>query len=175
MTAREYLTPDEIEIERQTMLLEQQDRWWATSPKNAVEYLEYQIFRRDLQAHKYQHYNGRPSDQIDDTVTLPLDAARLLLDCARKGMRKGRGKGNQPLSREDRRIRGLIFDFGRRRKAELIAARHPSILVGPDDNPRPSAAEAEAKAAEDARKHGFDHYGVALAKSTIIRGMRSRL
>jgi hypothetical protein len=173
MTAGEYLTPEEIEIERQTMLLEQQDRWWATSRKNAVEYLDNQIYRRDYRALRYYNRTGRPFDQTDDTVTLPHDAARLLLDCARKGMRKG--KGNQPLSHDDRRIRDSIIAWARRRKAKLIATNDPSILVEVRGHSRPSAAKAEAKAAREASDYGWDHYGVRLAVNTIIRAMRSRL
>jgi hypothetical protein len=165
MIAREDLTPDEIEIERQTMLIEEQDRWWAASPKDAVEYLETKIWRCDLKALRHYHDTGRPFDQTDDTVTLSLDAARLLLDCARKGMHKGQGRRRPSLSRWDRKIRDGWFAWARRRKAKLIDTRDSSIL---DDHGRPSAAKAEEKAAEETRQFAHDRNGLNLATNTIL-------
>jgi len=159
-------------------------RWWrGGSPQDAVEHLERQIGQildqqPDDAVRRYlaEQQGIVPVDRLADlTVTLPLWMAYLVLECAQRGLRKGQGRGNIPLSQDERNNRKAIVAWARQRKAELIATRHPSILVGPHDHRRPSAAKAEAKAADDARKYGFDRYGVSLAKSTIIRGMRGRV
>jgi hypothetical protein len=157
-------------------------RWvWGTSPQQAVERLERQIGQvldqsdDDGAVRRYlaQQRGLVPVDQLAAlTITLPLATAYLVLECAQRGMRKGQGRGNIPLSEDERHNREDIIAWARRRKAELIATRHPSIL---NDHGRPSATEAEAKAAEEASDYGFDRYRVRPAKSTIIRGMRGRV
>jgi hypothetical protein len=142
--------------------IEDQTRWWADSPKDAVEYLEYLIFRCDLAAQEYHHYTGRTLDQSDATVPLPLDAAAVR---ARQGMRKGMGPGRQRLSHDDRRIRDLIIHHARRRKAERQAELRGEKLT---------VAKAEELAAEDARQYACDHHGLYLAADTILWAMRRR-
>jgi hypothetical protein len=156
-------------------------RWvWGRSPQQAVEYLEREIGQvldqSDDAIRRYlAEQQGIYPDRLADlTITLPLYTAYLVLECARKGMRKGQGRGNIPLSHDKRVARKNIIAWAKRRKAKLIATRHEDILVGPSDHQRPSAAKAEAKAADEASDFGWDRHGVRLAVNTIIRGMRSR-
>jgi hypothetical protein len=136
--------------------IEKPNRWYAARPKDAVEYLELEILRHDHSAHRHLRDIGQPEDQTDATVTLPLDVARLVLACAQKGMRKGQGRRRPALSHMDRVTRAGIVAWARHRKAELIAAKDPSILI----NGRPSAAEAEKKAAKEACQFAIDRDGL---------------
>jgi hypothetical protein len=104
--------------------------------KDAVEYLYFEIFRRDLAAQRYQR---RARDQSEETVTLPLDVARVVLDCAQRGMRKGTGRGGQRLSHRDRTIRDGIIAWAKWRKDELVGGGE-------------RAGKAEELAADEARQ-----------------------
>ena len=95
---------------------------WAQNRQNAVEYLRHQIFRRDLTAKRHQKRTGEVFDQTDDAITLPLDVARLVLDCAEAGKYKGQGKGGKLLSYFAGKRRDAVIVFGKGRKAELYEA-----------------------------------------------------
>ena len=132
---------------------------WAVNRQNAVDYLALQIYRREF----YAKRGGRTPDEADETVTLPLDIARLVLAAAQAGVHKGRGKGGVRLTHPARNRRDGIILWAKARKAELMKK-----------NKGMPASTAEEKAAEEAHAFAWERYRIALAESTIIRGMGSR-
>jgi hypothetical protein len=123
--------------------------------KDAVEYLDHQIFRRE-------RYSGRKLDQSGATVTLPLDVARVVLDCARLGMRKGMGRGSPPLSYDDHLIRDSIVAWTRGEAKRIAKAERKSL------------EEVEPKAAKRGHAYARDRFGVKYAASTIVRDLHRR-
>jgi hypothetical protein len=98
--------------------------------------------------------------RTDDEVSLTLPVARLLLDCARKGLHKGEGKGGIPHSRDKQFRRGNIYNRARMNYQELRARG-----VLPD--------QAKDEAAEEARLWGDERYNIDLSVNTIKRHMHA--
>lgn len=97
--------------------------------------------------------------RTDDEVSLTLPVARLLLDCARKGLHKGEGKGGIPHSRDKQFRRFNIYNRARTNYQNRARG------VSPD--------QAKDEAAEEARQWGVKRYNINLAVSTIKRNMHA--
>jgi hypothetical protein len=132
------------------------------SGRDAVEYLAHQIFRRNVAAQRHQRYGGRARDQSEDTVTLPLDVARLVLACALKGMHKGMGRGSLSLSRDDRLIRDSIVAWTRRERKRIAQAERKSL------------EEVEGKAAKRGSAYALHRFGIKRAADTILYDLHHR-
>jgi hypothetical protein len=124
---------------------------------SAVELLDFELFRATVLTPK------RTGKQIADdaTVTLPIDVARLVLDCAQKGLRKGEGRGARRHTRDEQLQRQGIVAWARQRKKRLQAA----------DNTL-TAVEAELQAAEEAQTLARKRFSIRLAADSIRRMMQ---
>jgi hypothetical protein len=154
---------------------------WAVDRPNAVEYLKREIRRREYFAKRGQ----RTLDEAGETVTLPLDIARLVLAAAQAGVHKGRGRGGIALTHSARNRRDGIFLWAKALKAELMKKNVPASTAEArarllwkrfgiaELNQGMPAGEAEQRAAEEARKFALERYGLVMAVRSIKRGMAS--
>jgi hypothetical protein len=95
-----------------------------------------------------------------ETVTLPREVARLVLECAKRGMRKDQGRRGVALSETNRMCQEEIIEWARERKDALRAA-----------SPDMKATEAASQAAEEASRLLRQRYSMNLSPSTIMRRM----
>jgi hypothetical protein len=125
------------------------DYW---DPESAVDLLE---------LHLLGFFDDENPDR--ETIIFPRDAARIILELAKKALHKGRGRRGVPLSEVDKMRQECLVEWARDRKAELQA-----------DDPNISAVQATLQAAAEA-KQLCDHYGMkrALKAVTIKRLMES--
>ena len=120
---------------------------WPRDPASAVALLRLHLL--------HKHLNPDP-----ETVTLPRDIAQIVLECAQKGLHRGRGRRGVPLSHLEKLHQNAIVDWAKCRKAKLRAA-----------NPNMSAVEAALQAADEAKAFLLERYGLKLKASTIKRRM----
>jgi hypothetical protein len=123
---------------------------WPRDPASAIELLELHLI--------HQHWNPNP-----ETVAIPRDAAQIILQCAQKGLHKGRGRRGVSLSHGDKMRRDSVVLWAEERKAELQAA-----------NSDLSDAEAKRQAAAEASRLLYDRYKINLAAETIRLRMKRR-
>jgi hypothetical protein len=93
-------------------------------------------------------------------ASIPRDVARAVLDLAKKGQHKGRGRGGVPRSELATWCQDLIVEEAKEHRAGLLATGM---------SPADATDAATAKAAQ--RLH--DDYGMNLAPDTIKRRMES--
>ncbi|WP_396604514.1 hypothetical protein ACFLEY_03820 [Bradyrhizobium sp. YCK136] len=120
--------------------------------ESAVEFLEMEIYKR----------NTRRSD---NPIILPLEAARLIFDCAKLGQHKGHGRKGAPPNRVKKLQSEAIVNWARKRRDKLRAEGMKAT----------GANSAEDQAAEEASSFASERYGFNLAASTIKRKMQSRI
>jgi hypothetical protein len=125
---------------------------WPRDPASAVALLRLHLL--------FKHLNR---NRDPETVTLPRDIAQIVLECAQKGLHKGRGRRGVPLSHSDKLRQNSIVHWAKSRKAELQAA-----------NPNMSAVEAALQAADEAETFLLERYGLKLKASTIKRRMERK-
>lgn len=123
---------------------------WAGDRQSAVEVLRIEIARREARGSETE-------------ITLPLEIARLILECAKKGVHKGQGRGRPRDSRGDKLKKQAIVSWALERKAKL----HEQGIKATGAN------SAEDRAAEEARVLASERYGLSLAVTTIKRMMQS--
>lgn len=121
--------------------------WWADR-KTAVELLQTMI---------RMHRN--PTDPTAK-IALPIEAARVVLECAKAGMHKGQGRGRPRDSHGDKARKNAIASWAKERQRKL----HEQGKTN---------EEAQRQAAEEAREFAHERYGKNLAINTIIRMMQS--
>ena len=92
-------------------------------------------------------------DLVVQGVGLPL-----LIQSAKRGMHKGRGKGRWPDFYVTKRLKETIYEEAKDRQRELHAEGIRN-------------SEAKERAAEDARVLAHERYGLNLAASTIMAAM----
>ena len=130
--------------------------WW-TKPANAADFLEVEIFRRE------DPDFGVVDDWasgVDDyhVVKVPLPIARVLLDCARRGVPRKRGR--QPDS---------FLRNSRKETFALLARLYKDKLVR---DRRMNATEAELEAAEKFAHLLYRVHRINIAPSTLGRLMQ---
>jgi hypothetical protein len=125
-------------------------RQWAVDRQSAVEVLRIEIAKKRARGSNAE-------------ITLPLEIACLIHEAAAFGLHKGQGRKRPRDSRGDKLKKQAIVSWGRLRKAELHAQGMNTT----------GANSAEDHAAEDARQHAHERYGINLAASTIKRMMQS--
>jgi hypothetical protein len=124
---------------------------YAADRESAVEWLESELRFVD-------RTRLRTAPASEYSVSLPYDVAVLVLDCARKGLRKGQGRGGRRLGRFSNLWRMAPIWWAKSRKDELVATGMTSI-------------EAENQAAEEASDFARERYRLKLAAGTIKREM----
>jgi hypothetical protein len=113
-----------------------------------------------------------PTVPADTMISLPFDAAVLILDCARQGLRKGQGRGGRRLTRYDKKHRLGIVSWAKRRKAELLAEQRRAEDRSGRRGRRPSSsADVELQAAEEASTFARERYRFVWKAATIKRLM----
>jgi hypothetical protein len=117
---------------------------WPRDPASAVALLRLHLLHKHLNPDR-------------ETVTLPRDIAEIVLECAQKGLHRGRGRRGVPLSHLEKLHQNAIVDWAKCRKAKLRAAM--------------SAVEAALQAADEAKAFLLERYGLKLKASTIKRRM----
>jgi hypothetical protein len=126
-------------------------------PRGAVDWLELVI-----EAHKgraARAASGKPCPVLE----VPFDIAETILQCARQGVHKGKGKGRPRDSYVVRLRKDAIQAFARSRKAQLRATGLPAT----------GHNSAEEQAADDARDLARERYGLLLSANTIKRLMQN--
>jgi hypothetical protein len=124
---------------------------WASDRRSAVAVLEMEIARR----------NARGSE---NAVSLPLDIARLVLECAKAGMHKGQGRRRPHDGYAVKQQKKAIAAYAKQRKAELFATLKYSTKTG--------ANSAEDQALKEAVDFARERYGILLGTNTIKRLMQ---
>jgi hypothetical protein len=124
---------------------------YAADRESAVEWLESELRFVD---------RTRRAPASEYSVSLPYEVAVLVLDCARKGLRKGEGRGgNRRLGRFSKLRRMAVIWWAKSRKAELVATTGGTSI------------KAENQAAEEASDFARERYRLKLAAETIKREM----
>jgi hypothetical protein len=124
---------------------------WAADRQSAVEFLDLAVIRH------------RRPNASDARIKLPLDVARLVLDCAKLGLHKGQGRRRPPLTHGDKLRQQAIAAWCKRRKAKLHGAGMK--MTG--------ANSAEDQALEDARDFASKRYNMNLSIKTLKRLMQT--
>ncbi|WP_316398624.1 hypothetical protein [Bradyrhizobium sp. 33ap4] len=103
----------------------------------------------------------RKMSRVDKPISLPIEAAEILLECAIAGRGKGHGRTGRPRDLiKDRQIESVARSWARQRKSELRAGGM-------------NATDAEHEAAKDAKELLAQRYGWTLKVSTIKRMMQT--
>jgi hypothetical protein len=123
--------------------------WAGLDRQRAVEMFEEQI--------------GYAVLMDEETVTIPIFAAKVLLVCARDGQHKREGRRRPRDTQHARLAKLAAVHWARRRKAELVAGGIKAT----------GANSAEDQAAEEAREL-LSKRGVKLKVETIRRRMQSK-
>jgi hypothetical protein len=144
-TLRERAVEIEERFTRAIMLMQDEK---ATFRQRAVEMFEGRITHAIM--------------QDEEAITLPLDAARVILACAWDGARKGQGKKRPAMKQLDKIAQRAIVQLARQEKEEILRKGEAR-----------SKDAAEALAAERAREELHRRTGLNLAASTIRRKMQS--
>ena len=130
--------------------------WW-TKPANAADFLEVEIIRREDPDFGVADDWASGVDDYD-VVKLPLPIARVLLDCARRGVPRKRGR--QPDS---------FLRNSRKETFALLARLYKDKLVR---NRRMTAENAEQEAAEKFAALLYRAHGINIAPPTFRRLMQ---
>jgi Mn-dependent DtxR family transcriptional regulator len=105
-----------------------------------------------------------------DTIIFPRAAAKIVLELARKGLHKGRGRRGIPLTEVEKWNQELVIDEARERKEELEAA----LRADPDTDSKHAADQAATQAATEAAQRLRDLCGRNLSPETIKDRMQRR-
>jgi hypothetical protein len=140
---------------------------YAADRESAVEWLQSELRFVDRTT------KGAPASEY--SVSLPYDVAVLVLECARKGLRKGQGRGgNRRRGRFSQLRRMAVIWWAKSRKAELVAEAEQQRAEQRQSRRarRPSSrADLELEAAREASDYAHKRYGLNLAVGTIKREM----
>jgi hypothetical protein len=126
--------------------------------KSAVEYLEEEIQWLQEEARA----NSEDVNELE--VTLPMEVAKLVLECAEAGKRKGQGRKGRPPDKDLVEAQNAwVVEWARERKADLV---HDGMKAT-------GANSAHDQAAEEASTLAYKLFGLNLSVGTIRRRMQS--